>query len=55
MVKATGEQTFQPKIGFKTRYGVVANPFTTLTEPTNTANAAEGNSYYRKVKVTNLM
>ena len=55
MVKATGEQTFQPKIGFKTRYGVVANPFTTLTEPTSTVNAAQGNSYYRKVKVTNLM
>ena len=27
MVRAVGEQTFQPKIGFKTRYGVVANPF----------------------------
>jgi len=55
MVKATGEQTFQPKIGFKTRYGLTANPFTTLTEPTSIANAASGNAYYRKVKVTNLM
>tara|TARA_Y100000310_G_scaffold282488_1_gene303760 strand:+ start:1282 stop:2676 length:1395 start_codon:yes stop_codon:yes gene_type:complete len=55
MVKATGEQTFQPKIGFKTRYGVVANPFTTLDEPSNTSNAADGNAYYRKVQVQNLM
>lgn len=55
MVKATGEQTFQPKIGFKTRYGITANPFTTLDEPSNAANAADGNAYYRKVKVTNLM
>ena len=55
MVKATGEQTFQPKIGFKTRYGLTANPFTTLTEPSSVANATNGNSYYRKVKVTNLM
>ena len=55
MVKATGENTFQPKIGFKTRYGVVSNPFTTLTEPSNTSNAADGNAYYRKVQVQNLM
>tara|TARA_Y100000590_G_scaffold62397_2_gene66724 strand:+ start:11447 stop:12844 length:1398 start_codon:yes stop_codon:yes gene_type:complete len=55
MVKATGEQTFQPKIGFKTRYGLTANPFTTLTEPSSVANATNGNAYYRKVKVSNLM
>ena len=55
MVKATGEQTFQPKIGFKTRYGITATPFTTLDKPSNAANAADGNAYYRKVKVTNLM
>ena len=55
MVKATGEQTFQPKIGFKTRYGITANPFTTLTKPADTTNTSNGNSYYRKVKVTNLM
>ena len=55
MVKATGEQTFQPKIGFKTRYGITANPFTTLDKPSTAANAADGNSYYRKVKVNNLM
>jgi len=47
MVRAMGENTFQPKIGFKTRYGMVANPFTSLT--------ANSNVYYRKVKVTNLM
>ena len=59
MVRAVGEQTFQPKIGFKTRYGIAANPFHTGT----VAATAEGaisissatNKYYRKVKVTNLM
>ena len=47
MVRAMGEDTFQPKIGFKTRYGLVANPMTSI--------AANSNSYYRKVKVANLM
>jgi len=47
MVRATGEDTFQPKIGFKTRYGIVANPFTSITR--------DDNVYYRKVKVDNLM
>ena len=47
MVRAMGEQTFQPKIGFKTRYGMVDNPFVTA--------GAGNNVYYRKVKVTNLM
>jgi hypothetical protein len=47
MVRAMGEQTFQPKIGFKTRYGMVANPFTSLAAGTNT--------YYRKALVKNLM
>ena len=47
MVRAVGENTFQPKIGFKTRYGIVANPFTSLT--------ANQNSYYRLTTVTNLM
>jgi hypothetical protein len=56
MVRAVGENTFQPKIGFKTRYGIVANPFAkgaTLTNP----GVLERNSnvYYRRVKVTNLM
>ena len=47
MVRAVGENTFQPKIGFKTRYGIVANPFTSIS--------ADSNSYYRLTKVTNLM
>lgn len=46
MVKALGENTFQPKMAFKTRYGMVANPFTTLN--------LHGNSYFRKFRVTNL-
>ena len=49
MVKAMGEDTFQPKIGFKTRYGVVPNPFVGETV------AADTNTYYRKVTVSNLM
>jgi len=59
MVRAVGEHTFQPKIGFKTRYGIAANPFHTGT----VAASAEGgisitantNKYYRRVKVSNLM
>jgi hypothetical protein len=47
MVRAVDPNTFQPKIGFKTRYGMVANPFTSM--------ASGQNVYYRKVKVTNLM
>jgi len=57
MVRAVGENTFQPKIGFKTRYGMVSNPFAT-----NDANgiaarlgSGDGNIYYRLAKVTNLM
>ena len=46
-VNAVDPNTFQPKIGFKTRYGMVANPFTSLS--------SGANIYYRKVKVTNLM
>ena len=53
MVRAMGENTFQPKIGFKTRYGIVDNPFVTANQAgTTTSN---GNQYYRKVNVTNLM
>ena len=51
MVRAMGENTFQPKIGFKTRYGMVANPFVNATG----ALTADGNQYYRKVRVANLM
>ena len=57
MVRAVGENTFQPKIGFKTRYGIVANPFskgaTPATAPDNIAT--NSNTYYRRVKVANLM
>ena len=55
MVRAVGQDTFQPKIGFKTRYGMVANPFaqgTTVGEGALTQNV---NRYYRRVKVQNLM
>ena len=58
MVRAVGQDTFQPKIGFKTRYGIVANPFAE-----GSAQDAVGagrlqvnsNRYYRRVKVQNLM
>ncbi len=56
MVRAVGENTFQPKIGFKTRYGIVANPFAkgaTLTNPG--VLVRNSNVYYRRVKVNNLM
>ena len=55
MVRAVGENSFQPKIGFKTRYGMVENPFsqgTTQGLGTLTENA---NRYYRRVAVKNLM
>ena len=59
MVRAVGEQTFQPKIGFKTRYGIAANPFHTGTVAATAEGAisitANTNKYYRRVKVTNLM
>ena len=56
MVRAVGENTFQPKIGFKTRYGMVANPFAEGTNTTNTGRiTASSNRYYRRVKVANLM
>ena len=61
MVRAVGEDTFQPKIGFKTRYGMVANPFATsrgtgaidLIDPDNATD--DINQYYRRAAVTNLM
>ena len=54
MVRAVGENTFQPKIGFKTRYGVAQNPFATGDATDITANAND-NTYYRRVQVANLM
>jgi hypothetical protein len=59
MVRAVGENTFQPKIGFKTRYGIAANPFHTGTVAAGADGAititSATNKYYRKVKVSNLM
>jgi hypothetical protein len=57
MVRAVGENTFQPKIGFKTRYGIVANPFANdgATSSPTSAVTANRNRYYRRVRVLNLM
>ena len=55
MVRAVGENSFQPKIGFKTRYGLVANPFAEGTnQGLGTLNVNQ-NRYYRRVSVKNLM
>jgi hypothetical protein len=55
MVRAVGENTFQPKIGFKTRYGMVANPFARGTTVGNGNLTTNSNRYYRRVTVKNLM
>ena len=57
MVRSIGPDTFQPKIGFKTRYGMVANPFVVKANGTPDAEALTGsrNQYYRRVRVANLM
>ena len=59
MVRAVGEDSFQPKIGFKTRYGMVANPFATSngTGAIDNTSPASGdqNTYYRRVTVSNIM
>ena len=55
MVRAVGQDTFQPKIGFKTRYGMVANPFAEGTAQGLGRLAVNANRYYRRVKVQNLM
>ena len=59
MVRAVGQDSFQPKIGFKTRYGLVANPFAGAgTGDSITADgltAANSNRYYRRVQVANIM
>ena len=54
MVRAVGENTFQPKIGFKTRYGVAQNPFAT-GDATDIKAGSDDNTYYRRVQVANLM
>jgi hypothetical protein len=55
MVRAVGQDTFQPKIGFKTRYGIVANPFAEGTDQGLGRLRLNANRYYRRVKVANLM
>ena len=55
MVRAVGENTFQPKIGFKTRYGLTANPFAGGATVRSGALTANDNVYYRRVQVTNIM
>ena len=70
MVRAVGENTFQSKIGFKTRYGMVANPFANGTSVKgnlaadgstggftagNDVGSVSSNVYYRRVLVTNLL
>ncbi len=55
MVRAVGENTFQPKIGFKTRYGMVANPFAEGTTQGLGRLRVNSNRYYRRVAVKNLM
>jgi len=60
MVRAVGQDSFQPKIGFKTRYGMVQNPFATSNgtgalDNSGAVAAGEQNLYYRRVKVTNIM
>ena len=56
MVRAVGENSFQPKIGFKTRYGMVANPFAQGNVGSQGLGAltADVNKYYRKVTIANL-
>jgi len=55
MVRAVGENSFQPKIGFKTRYGLVANPFAEGTNQGLGRLQTNQNRYYRRVAVKNLM
>jgi len=55
MVRAVGENTFQPKIGFKTRYGMVANPFAEGTTQGLGRLQVNANRYYRRVAIKNLM
>jgi FlaG/FlaF family flagellin (archaellin) len=55
MVRAVGENSFQPKIGFKTRYGLVANPFAEGTDQGLGRLQLNANRYYRRVAIKNLM
>jgi hypothetical protein len=55
MVRAVDPSSFQPKIGFKTRYGMVANPFAEGATAGSGALTVNSNVYYRKMLVANLM
>ena len=55
MYKQMDDQSFQPKLGFKTRYGLVANPFAEGAEKGQGALNANRNVYFRKVKVSNIL
>jgi hypothetical protein len=57
MVRAVGENSFQPKIGFKTRYGMVSNPFVDVGNAANRDGlaAAKQNQYYRIFRVDNIL
>jgi hypothetical protein len=54
MVRAVGENSFQPKIGFKTRYGMVSNPYAKGITQGSGALDANSNVYYRRVGIANL-
>ena len=54
MVRAVAEETFQPKIGFKTRYGMASNPFVG-NNPADGLAAAKSNQYYRIFRVDNIL
>jgi len=55
MVRAVAENSFQPKIGFKTRYGLIANPFSSTSAQVTDIGSVDANTYYRRVEVNNLM
>ena len=60
MVRAVGQDSFQPKIGFKSRYGMVQNPFATsrgtgVLDVSGAVGSSDQNLYYRRVQVTNIM
>ena len=55
MVRAVGENTFQPKIGFKTRYGMIPNPFVTANPLSSVSGGRGNNQYYRKVAISNIL
>jgi hypothetical protein len=55
MMKAVGENTFQPKIAFKTRYGMVNNPFVGGSSDPHAAASANSNAYYRRVNIGNII